>query len=80
MDNGPGLDESLTTADVTEGLPTRSPKSFGMILIRSLVTQLKGTCQFSVAWTVAPVASLAEATLETGPGTLFTLSFRTSDE
>jgi hypothetical protein len=51
-----------------------------MILIRSLVTQLKGTCQFSVAWTVAPVASLAEATLETGPGTLFTLSFRTSDE
>lgn len=80
MDNGPGLDESLTTADVTEGQPTRSPKSFGMILIRSLVTQLKGTCQFSAAWTAAPVTSLAETNPEAGPGTLFTLSFRALDE
>lgn len=79
MDNGPGLDESLTTV-VTEGQPARSPKSFGMLLIRSLVTQLKGSCQFSAAWLIAPASPLAEANPDAGPGTLFTLSFRTSDE
>ncbi|QKZ14716.1 sensor histidine kinase [Spirosoma sp. KUDC1026] len=79
MDNGPGLDESLPVV-VVEGQPGRSPKSFGMLLIRSLVTQLKGTCQFSAAWAVTPVASSVEASSEAGPGTLFTLSFRASDD
>jgi two-component sensor histidine kinase len=79
MDNGPGLDESLAIT-VTENQSARSPKSFGMLLIRSLVAQLRGTCQFSAAWTVAPVGSLAETSPETSPGTLFTLSFRTTDE
>jgi two-component sensor histidine kinase len=79
MDNGPGLDESLAIT-VMESQSARSPKSFGMLLIRSLVAQLRGTCQFSAAWTVAPVGSLAETSPETSPGTLFTLSFRTTDE